>query len=129
MLFSRSVTSDSLQPHGLQHARLPCPSPSPRAGSHSLLQWISLTQGSTLSLLHCRWILYHLNHQGSPVTALPLNKFLPPGLGTHLSMFEMIDYVLIYFWLCWIIIAACRLTLVAVCRLLIVVASLVKHRL
>ena len=28
-LFSRSVTCDSLQPHGLQHTRLPCPSPSP----------------------------------------------------------------------------------------------------
>ena len=27
--FSRSVVSDSLQPHGLQHARLPCPSPTP----------------------------------------------------------------------------------------------------
>ena len=25
--FSCSVTSDSLRPHGLQHARLPCPSP------------------------------------------------------------------------------------------------------
>ena len=27
MLFGRSVMSDSLRPHGLQHARLPCPSP------------------------------------------------------------------------------------------------------
>ena len=27
--FSRSVMSDSLRPHGLQHARLPCPSPTP----------------------------------------------------------------------------------------------------
>ena len=27
--FSCSVTSDSLQPHGLQHARLPPPSPTP----------------------------------------------------------------------------------------------------
>ena len=27
--FSRSVLSDSLQPHGLQHARPPCPSPTP----------------------------------------------------------------------------------------------------
>ena len=27
--------SDSLQPHGLQHARLPCPSPSPRFCSNS----------------------------------------------------------------------------------------------
>ena len=28
--FSRSVMSDSLQPHELQHARPPCPSPTPR---------------------------------------------------------------------------------------------------
>ena len=27
--FSRSVMSDFLQPHRLQHARLPCPSPTP----------------------------------------------------------------------------------------------------
>ena len=33
--FSHSVVSDSLQPHGLQHARLPCPSPAPRACSNS----------------------------------------------------------------------------------------------
>ena len=33
VLFSRSVVSDSLQPHRLQHARLPCPSPSPRVCS------------------------------------------------------------------------------------------------
>ena len=31
--FSCSVMSDSLRPHGLQHARLPCPSPTPRACS------------------------------------------------------------------------------------------------
>ena len=30
-----SVMSDSLQPHGLQHARFPCPSPSPGAHSNS----------------------------------------------------------------------------------------------
>ena len=35
LLFSRSVVSDSLWPHGLQHARLPCPSPTPRACSNS----------------------------------------------------------------------------------------------
>ena len=33
--FSCSVVSDSLQPHGLQHARLPCPSPTPRTCSNS----------------------------------------------------------------------------------------------
>ena len=35
LLFSCSVMSDSLQPHGLQHTRLPCPSPSPRVCSNS----------------------------------------------------------------------------------------------
>ena len=33
--FSHSVMSDSLQPHGLQHARPPCPSPTPGACSNS----------------------------------------------------------------------------------------------
>ena len=33
--FSPSVMSDSLQPHGLQHARLHCPSPIARAYSNS----------------------------------------------------------------------------------------------
>ena len=36
-------------------------------GSHALLQGIFLTQGSKLHLLHCRQILYHLSHQGSPL--------------------------------------------------------------
>ena len=35
MLFSHSVMSHSLWPHGLQHTRLPCPSPSPRVYSNS----------------------------------------------------------------------------------------------
>ena len=33
--FSHSVMSNSLQPHGLQHIRLPCPSPTPGAYSNS----------------------------------------------------------------------------------------------
>ena len=33
--FSRSVVSDSLWPHGMQHARPPCPSPTPGACSNS----------------------------------------------------------------------------------------------
>ena len=35
-------------------------------GSCSLLQGIFLTQGSNPGLLHCRWILHQLSHQGSP---------------------------------------------------------------
>ena len=39
--FSRSVVSDSLRPHGLQHTRPPCPSPTPGVHSDSLpsSQW------------------------------------------------------------------------------------------
>ena len=39
--FSHSVVSDSFQPHGLQHTRPPCPSPTPGAYSNScpLSQW------------------------------------------------------------------------------------------
>ena len=41
MMFSHSVVSNSLRPHELQHARLPCPSPSSRVCSNScqLRQW------------------------------------------------------------------------------------------
>ena len=40
LLFSCSVMSDSLWPHGLQHTRLPCPSISPGACSNSCpLSW------------------------------------------------------------------------------------------
>ena len=34
LMFSHSVVSDSLRPHGLQHISLPCPSPSPGACSN-----------------------------------------------------------------------------------------------
>ena len=161
--FSRSGVCNSLQPHGLQHTWLPCPSPTPGAcsnscplsrwchpiisssvvpfssclqsfpasgsfsrsqffssggqsigasalasvlptnihdwfplgltglisllskglsrifsnttvqngvGSHSLFQGILPTQRLNLGLLHGRQILYHLSHQGSPMTSL-----------------------------------------------------------
>ena len=35
-------------------------------GRHSLFQGIIPKQGSNPGLLHCRLILYHLSHQGSP---------------------------------------------------------------
>ena len=40
-MFNQSVLSDSLRPHGLQHARHPCPSPSHRSCSNScpLSRW------------------------------------------------------------------------------------------
>ena len=48
--FSRSVLSDSLQPHGLQHARPPCPSPTLRVYSNScpLSRWCHPTISSSV---------------------------------------------------------------------------------
>ena len=76
--FSCSVVSNSLWPHGLQHARLPCPSPTPRAYSKScpspsppafnlsqhqgLFQWVSslhqVAKGLEFQLQHqsFQWI-------------------------------------------------------------------------
>ena len=48
--FSRSVVSDTLRPHGLQHARPPCPSPTPGVYSNScpLRQWCHPTISSSV---------------------------------------------------------------------------------
>ena len=41
------------------------PGKNTRVGCHALLQGSFPTQGSNPGLSHCRWILYHLSHQGS----------------------------------------------------------------
>ena len=77
--FSHSVLSDSLQPHESQHAKPPCPSPSPRVHSNSrplsrgchpaisssVVPFFSCSQSlpaseffSNESTLHMRWPKY-----------------------------------------------------------------------
>ena len=53
--FSLSVVSDSSQPQGLQHARLPCPSLTPRACSNSCpsSQWCHPTISSSIIPFPC----------------------------------------------------------------------------
>ena len=52
--FSHSVVSDSLQPHGLQHTRPPCPSPTPGVYSN----WsIELVMPSNHLILCCPLLL------------------------------------------------------------------------
>ena len=77
--------SDSLRPHGVQHARLPCPSPTPWAysNSHASSQWCHPTISSSvvpfssclqsfpvsgsLAVLHIRWPKYwHFGFSLSP---------------------------------------------------------------
>ena len=55
LLFSCQVMSDSSRPHELQHARLPCPSPSPRIcpSSCPLNCWCHQTILSSVTLFFC----------------------------------------------------------------------------
>ena len=66
LLFSCSVVSNSLWPHGLPGSSVHGISQARILECHFFLQRIFPTQGSNLGLLHCKQILYHLNHQGSP---------------------------------------------------------------
>ena len=65
LLFSRPVMSNSLRPHGL-YSPWNSPGQKTGVGSLSLLQGIFPTQGSNPGLPPYRWILYQLNHKGSP---------------------------------------------------------------
>ena len=73
-LFSSQVMSDSLQPHGLQHARLPCPSLSPGVCSNSrpLSQWYHPTTSSSVAPF------------SSCSQSFPVSEFFPE-LALHIS--------------------------------------------
>ena len=66
---SRSIMSECMWPHGLEPTRLLYPWNSPGkntgVGCCALLQGIFPTQGSNLSLMHFRQILYRLSYQGT----------------------------------------------------------------
>ena len=60
-------------------------------GVGCLLQGIFLTQGSNLGLPHCRRILYHLSHQGSP--------YLPSFNITFLMLLYLLEtFADLLFW-------------------------------
>ena len=66
--------SDALWPHGLQHARLPCPSPTPRACSNScpLGRWCYPTISSPVILFSC--------FQSFPASgSFPMSQLFPSG--------------------------------------------------
>ena len=75
LLFSHSVVSDSLWPHGLQHTRLPCPSTSPEVCSNSYLfsWWCHPTISS--SVTHFPSCLQSFSASGS----FPVNWLFTSG--------------------------------------------------
>ena len=65
------------------------PGKNTRVGCHALLQGIFPIWGLNPSLLHCRWILYCLSHQGSLSTfvrSLPLLCFTVPILAWNVPL-------------------------------------------
>ena len=68
--WSCSVEYNSLQPHGL-YSPWNSLCQNTGVGNLSLLLEIFPTQGSNPGLLHCRWILYQLSYQGSPIASWP----------------------------------------------------------
>ena len=73
--FSRSVMSDSLQPYGLQHARPPCPSPTPWACSIScsLSRWCPPTISSSV-------VPFSSHLQSFPTSgSFPMSQFFASG--------------------------------------------------
>ena len=73
--FSRSVMLDSLQHHGLQQARLPCPSPTPGAYSNSgpLHQWCHPTISSSV-------VPFSSHFQSFPASgSFQMSRFLSGG--------------------------------------------------
>ena len=72
---SRSVMSNSLQPHGLQHARAPYSSPTPRTYSNScpLSQWCHPTISSSV-------VPFSSCLQSFPASgSFPMNQFFTSG--------------------------------------------------
>ena len=93
-MLCRSVVSDSVTPCPVS-CSLPgssvygnSPGKNTGVGSLSLLQGISPTQESNWGLLDCRWILYQLSYQGSPV--LPEDRNFPDDLLRSFSI-ELTD--------------------------------------
>ena len=61
------------------------PGKNTRVGCHALLQGLFPIQGLNPGLQHCRWILYHLSHQGSLSYKLASKTFWHFCKGTWLS--------------------------------------------
>ena len=81
--------SDSLQPHGLQKARLPCPSPSPRASSNSC-PWSQWCHSSILHSVIPFFCLQSFPASGSfPVSQFFASDGLSIGVSASTSVLPM----------------------------------------
>ena len=97
LLFSRSLVSDSLRPHGLQHASPLCPSPTPRVYPNScpLSQWCHPTISFSVILFSCL--------QSFPASECFSMNWLFTSVAKvmelQLQWIFMVDFLL--YWLVW----------------------------
>ena len=97
LLFSRSLVSDSLRPHGLQHASPLCPSPTPRVYPNScpLSQWCHPTISFSVILFSCL--------QSFPASGCFSMNWLFTSVAKvmelQLQWIFMVDFLL--YWLVW----------------------------
>ena len=102
--FSHSAVSNSLWPRGLQHARLPCPSPTPGTCSNScpLSQWCHPTISSSVSL-------FSSGLQSFPASgSFPMSQFFTSGRAKVLEFqlqYQSFHWIFrtdsLYDWLVW----------------------------
>ena len=107
--FSHSVVSDSSLPHGLQHARLPCPSPASGACSNSCPSswWCQLR----FSLVIYFTVVYICQSQSPSLSHPIFSPWYPYGSSLHLCLYFCLanksiciifldsTYKWYYFWL------------------------------
>ena len=100
--FNRSVMSDALRPHGLLHARPPCPSPTSGVYSNScpLSRWCHPTISSSV-------VLFSSHLQSFPASgSFQISQFFTPGgqsIGASASVLPMnIQDWFPWWWTRWI---------------------------
>ena len=90
--FSLSAVFDSLWPHGLQHARLPCLSPTPRACSDSCSSspWCHPTiSSSAFNLCQCQGLFQWVSSSHQVAKVLELQLHSPSNEYSRLISFKM----------------------------------------
>ena len=81
--FSHSVVSDSLRPHELQHARPPCPSPTPGVHSNSHPSGPSSSSQIWILIKSCKG-----SSRPTPMASLPHPLLLLPPIPPNIRVFS-----------------------------------------
>ena len=100
VLLDCSVVSDSLRPPWTD-CPWDSPGKSPGVGCRFLLQGIVPTQGLNLGLPHCRQILDHLSHQGSPIIIINIYNII------YYIIIHLLLFIIKYLYLSQSLLSVC----------------------